>query len=97
MTNLLTDNRGTELEIGQTVVFNFSGEMGIGTIIKLDTRPSRRYDSMSETITIERTFPSGWSSNKISKVKSSKNVMVIFESAGKAGDEKKSALDSLIS
>lgn len=31
----MKDNRGTEIEVGQTVAYNFSGELAIGVVEKI--------------------------------------------------------------
>ena len=76
----MKDNRGTTLEIGQTVCFNLSGEIAIGVIKSLKKTPVVRIPDylsyMKYLIKVEQVYPNR---GNVSKVTSPRNVMVVFE------------------
>ena len=73
----MKDNRGTEIEIGQTVVYNFSGEIAIGKLEKITER--KRYGYTYNEFHIRRQSPKGSWTKDVSKVTRPENLMVIFE------------------
>ena len=72
------DHRGKIIKVGDTVAYNFSGEIAIGKVIRIVRGvPNKWGRAYKELIEIRMDAPK---SGHISKVRSSKNVMVIDES-----------------
>lgn len=76
----LTDHRGNVVEVGHTVAFNLSGQIGMGEVIS--TRRAVRVDSTTlrprAEIKVKISFPRS-RKGKIATVKDSKNVLVFWE------------------
>lgn len=73
----LEDNRGSVIEVGKLVCYNFSGQLAIGIIEKIN---KARYSGY--TFHIKRLHPKAdhtWQKSDVSKVKDSKSIMVLFE------------------
>lgn len=84
----MTDNRGTELEIGQKVCYNYQGEIAFGTIVAF--KDITKYGKSKTVIVIEMLSPQKSMYDRVSQtyvpnvshhstVQSPKNLMVIFE------------------
>ena len=79
----LIDHRGTVVEPGKRVAFNFSGELAVGIV--LFARPGQRADpsrghlrSVRAEIQVEIEAPARVKGH-ISFVRDAKNVLVLFE------------------
>lgn len=77
----MTDNRGTELRIGQRVAYNLSGELACGEITDLIEGTPGRYDGHYEKwpmIKVKLAHrAAGFPAGHISKVRNPKNVLVL--------------------
>lgn len=69
------DNRGTALEPGQRVAYNFSGNIAMGTIKRI---------TPSGVIHIDREWPVNHN-GAVSQVKDSRGVMVVHEEGYEQG------------
>lgn len=80
-TEPLVDHRGTKIEVGSTVAYNLSGEIGMG-VVEAASPAVRDRDGWSykkrASIQIRTSAPKA-RKGKLSVVKSPKNVLVIFE------------------
>lgn len=66
--------------VGQKVCYNFSGQLAIGVVEKVNKNSKARHSGY--TFHIKRVYPkldSTWHPNDISKVKDAKSIMVLFE------------------
>jgi hypothetical protein len=74
--SLLEDHRGTKIEIGQTVAYNWSGEIAIGKIVAIKECKKPNWRGEKQYIFhVQGIVPH----TDVSKVRSSKNLMVINE------------------
>lgn len=80
------DNRNTELEVGQTVAYNLSGQIAKGRIIGLKLggnyyqKPNHWNPDGHPTVEIELLHDAaGKQAGWVSKVQNEKNVLVIVE------------------
>jgi hypothetical protein len=80
---ILLDNRGSPIRVGQTVAYNYSGQIGVGVITdiqdtKIKTFRVEGWTTKSLTqvkIKIKQTFPN---KGKESVVTDERNLLVLF-------------------
>jgi hypothetical protein len=70
----MTDNRDVELEVGQRVAFNLSGQIAKGEIVKI--APPRFNQKRSIHVSLIHRA-AGHNAGHISKVTNEKNVLVL--------------------
>jgi len=73
----MKDARGTEIEVGQTVAFNFSGEIAVGVIERI--APSKRYGHEDTVFHVRRITHTGHWAKPVSRVTRPQNLLVLFE------------------
>lgn len=70
------DNRGIEPKVGDTVAYNFSGEINVGKIVEINKKIVTNWQGKQvETA----KFKIEYAPNKYSIVTRVKNLLVIFE------------------
>lgn len=79
----MKDNRGTEIEVGQTVCFNYQGQVALGVVEKIIPRERNYGGTMrgdGHNFHVNRLYPNpkvGKTGRSI--VRHPENLMVIFE------------------
>ena len=69
----LKDHRGTDIEVGQRVAYNWQGQVAVGIIT--DIQMGNRYNRPYPRIKIKQSFPG---QEKESVVTSDKNLIVVL-------------------
>lgn len=79
----MQDNRGTLIEVGATVCYNYSGEIAWGVLTKIVPKKKRSWrNEAMYNFHVRRyigTFPSFRLSDRVSIVTRKENLMVIFD------------------
>lgn len=74
----MIDNRGTELQVGQEVVYNISGQVAKGRILGTDKRWRRSYHTPCVHVELLHSA-AGAPAGHVSKVRNPTSVLVLLE------------------